>query len=479
MKKDKLLHLFFSLSPKEVKALKTFVVGRKPEKISHLVEFLAKIKKKEEDQNFEKIRQKAFKKLFPNQKDNTQNFRRLVADTLSILNDFLALQQTREDPEIRRELLREQYKNRLLSDLYESTLEYDIKQLKEQPDRDFHHYNSMSKLLNDRVYYKRPVRDGLESMEEDLLEIDKSVDMSFLITKLHHACHMKMRQLIMNLPSRSSLLNDAFYNYIKPYENDPVINLYLAILKLADTQNEEDYHKVKSKWKERLHLLSENLKLQTSTFLVNLCWFAVDPNIRLTEMYKLYRFSIQQKLLVNSGYINLVNFNNYIELCSSLGKYDEVRAFIKEYLPFLREGKDHIQNIQNLYESILLFGEQKYDDALLKSFHLQFHHHSFGLRSYVLIIRCLYELKKEKSLEELETRCTAFKQYLHRKYKEGFIPKATYDGNVNFTKIVLLLPNASTSKFAPISPDQLKEKMEAMSYIISRSWLLEKIEALP
>lgn len=478
MKKGKLLHLFYSLSPKEVKAFKTFAAGRKPEKISQLVEFLAKSKKKEDDQDLEKIRQKAFKKLFPNQKENTQNFRRLVADALSLLNDFLVLQQTNQDPEMRREILREQYKNRLLSDLYEATLEQEIKRIKERPDRDSDHHNTMVKLLNDRVYYKRPIKDGLNDMTEDLVNIDRSLNMSFLLSKLHHACHLKMRDMILNSKDTAAPLNNAFYTFLKPFEQDPVINLYLGFMRLVDNPNEEHYFSLKSKWKERLYLLSDSRKLQTSSFMINVCWYSIDQSNRLIEIYDLYKFSLEKKILVHSGYINLSNFNNYIDICASLGKFDELRAFIAEYLPFLREGIDHKKNIQNLYESMLLFGEQKYEEALLKSFHLQFHHYTFGLRSYVLIIRCLYQLKKEHSLEELETRCTAFKQYLHRKHKEGFISKEIYDANVNFTKIVLLLPNTSTSKFALISPDQLKEKLEAMTFLVSRSWLLEKIDDL-
>lgn len=478
MKKDKLFHLFYSLSPREVKAFKTYVIGRKPQKISSLVEILAKNKTTEDDQNHEKIRQKAFKKLFPNDKNNTQNYRRLVTDTLSLLCDFLILQQTKSDPATRQGLLREQYKNRTLPDLFEATLSDGIKRLKEQPEKDFTHYNALTKLLNEKIFYQKGIYEETEAFEEALTGIQHALDMGYFISKLHYACQIKIWRIISNLPSIKFELEEAFYKHLQPYTKDPVIIFFTRTLQLAEDPNKEDYLNLKAHWIKHLDLFSENLKLQTFIYLTNLCWFSINQNDRVQAIYDLYSFAVEKKLLLNSGYISTHYFNNYIDICTSLKKYDEIRAFIKEYVPYLRESKDEKKNIQNLYDAFLLFGIQEYDQALMQSSILQFKHFSFGLRSYVLVIKCLYETKKAAGLEEIDTRCTAFKQYLHRKYKEGHINKLQYDSNVNFTKIVLLLPSTSSSRFATVSPDQLLEKIEAMDYLVSKAWLLEKVEEL-
>jgi len=254
--------------------------------------------------------------------------------------------------------------------------------------------------------------------------------------------------------------------------------LYIDILQLTDHPDEDGYYRLKSQWIEKFNLLSENLNLQAFTTLSSLGGSCVPPSKRIQVFYDLYTFAVQEKILINSGYIGMAKFNNMVEIGTSLKEFDAVRTFIKEHISYLRVGQDQLKNVQNLYESMLLFGEGKFEAAHLKSNYLQFSHYSFGLRSYVLVMKCLYETKKEDSLQELAVRSTAFKQYLHRKHKEGIINKQKYTENMNFTKIVNLLPLTSTSRYATVSPDELLEKIDGMTHLIGRSWLLEKIEAL-
>lgn len=478
MKKDKLFHLFYSLSAKEVKAFRTFVIGRKPEKISRLVEELAKNKKKEDNPDFEKYRQKAFKKLFPNQKNNTQNFRRLITDTLTLLNDFLVIQESKENLATRQRLLEEQYKNRTLSDLFEASLEDSLKRLEDQEIRDFHYHNAKVELLNDIFFFKRVPKDGLQIFEKHLVDIDQAVDLSYFITKLHYASQAKMRKVVFNLPGSVFELNEAFFSYVKPFQDHPIIALYLKIYRLLDHPNEADWMDLRTHWFEHFKLLSHPIKGQTYTLLKNLCVFSMPKEKLMTTMFDFYNFALENKLLVHSGYITSTSFTSYVDLGTNLKKYKEVRSFINENIVHLREGPTEKANLQNLYESFFLFGEGKFDEALLKSSMIQYNNKTYGLRSYILIIKCLYETQKEDSHPDLEVRCKAFKQYLSRRYKEGVLSKFKHDENVNFTKIVLQLPLTSTSKFAKITPDQLTEKLEAMPQVVSRTWLLEKIGEL-
>jgi len=102
----------------------------------------------------------------------------------------------------------------------------------------------------------------------------------------------------------------------------------------------------------------------------------------------------------------------------------------------------------------------------------------YGIRSYLLTTKCIYELKKEESYQELEKKCKSFKQYLHRKLKDKEINKRLYDIHIGFIKIVLLLPRTSSSKYAQTTKGNLLEKVKATQSLMSHAWLLEKIEAL-
>jgi len=476
MKKDKLFHLFYTLTPKEVKAFKTFVIGRKPAKINSLVEFLAKHKPNEYN-NFEKIKQKACTKLFPNKENNSQNFRRLIADTLPLLNDFLILQETKANPALRRELLQEQYKNRTLSDLLEAAFIENTKLLNENPERDFHHYDAKVKLLNESFFYTRYSKTYNEDRLIELIELQNDLDLGYVIAKLHYRIHQIIHHLVTGNPFDINSVQQK-HEFFKLFEDHPVVHLFTEILRLALDPNEENYFQLKSLWLKRSHLLSQNLKLQYLGKMVNLAWFSLNQNIRIKEIFELYGYGIEAKLLLNSGYINNNVFNSIIDIGTSLKEFDKVRVFVKEYLPFLREGPDQKENVNNLYEAFLLFSEGKYEKAFLKSNLLQFSHHSYGLRSYVLIIKCLYETKKVDSYLEIEARGTAFRQYLQRKLKQADIVKELYDANVNFIKIASQLPLASSSKFAKVRPEELIKKTKAMQRIVSRPWLLEKLEEL-
>ncbi len=474
MKKDKLFHLFYSLTPKEVKAFKTFIIGRKPAAISSLVEILSKSKQK--DLDFEKIRQKAFKKLFP--LDKEQNFRRLMADTLHLLNDFLILAETNANPILRKQLLLEQYKNRTQTTLFQGTVQEIKKELSNNPTRDFHYHQANVNLLNDIYFYERSNKQKERNRQRELLDLHKEMDLSYLKAKLHYAIQLKVLEKITGSNPVSSTGDQLLIQQNPAFEDDPVVRFYQDIINLIDHPNDEDFSRLKSDWFEIEEQFSKNLKIQLFVILINLSWYSQDSEMRVKTAFELYGYAFKTKLLVNAGYVDPIHINNVVDAGISIKEYDKVRAIIRENIPLLREGPDQKENIRNLYESFLLFGEGRFEEALSKANVLQFSHYSYGIRSYVLEIKCLYETKRSNGFEAINTRCKAYKQYLLRKKKEGFLNKEKYEENLNFMKITCQLPFASASKFAKISQEELREKTKAISPIISRTWLLEKIDEL-
>ncbi len=478
MKRNKLFHIFYTLSPKEIKDLKIFVCGHKPATIATVVDFLAANRAKFEPENFEELRIKASKKLSLQGPKNDQKLRRLFADTMQLLNDFLMFREVKTNRPIAQQLLQEQYKYRLLHPYYETSIKESINELTANIVRDFNYHQKMFRLRKETYFYLNPTKITEINAIRELEGIHHHLDLDYLLTKLHYIVQVKIAQLVQEQETTKGTLDLVLPNTDR-FANNVLVLFYLEFVALIDHPQEAGFLKLKSTWLEIENKFSTDVRYQLFYQLINMAWFSCVGAKRTTEIFKILVHGFEEEILVNAGYLETNMFNNFVDIGCSLKEFKKVTAFIEKCIPYLRAGRDKKENITRLYEAFLLFGEGQFDEALLKTNFVEFSDPSYGLRAYPLVIKCLYETKKSKGFEEIETRCNAYKQYLHRKHKQGFINKLSREENLNFMKIVRQLPNASSSKYARISPDMLLEQTKTMQRLINRAWLLEKINALP
>jgi len=194
------------------------------------------------------------------------------------------------------------------------------------------------------------------------------------------------------------------------------------------------------------------------------------------KLFMLYKKGLENGILLFNNQISSNHFTNLVDIGIILKKSEEVRSLIKQHLKHLNVKEENRHNIETLFEAFLENANKNYSKVLQQLSYLEFEDYSFGFRAYKLLIISLYETRKSNGYEVLEARCEAFKQYVQRKYKEGYINIEQKEERLNFIKIVKLLPAAG--RYSKNNPEVLLKKLEAMPRVLNRTWLLEKINEL-
>gem|GEM_PF-3544789 len=476
MKRNKLFLLLASLSPKEMRQFRKLVVREGTPPMIKLLDFLDHNIKAYDPHSYNELRERALKKISKSVPTD-QNKRRLLSAVNQLLDTFLIQQELSENEQTTQALLQNQYLKRRLYNLYASSHESAQTRHLQQPIRDFNFEQGQLKYSHN-AYYNITNKYKEKDILNGLKAIHKHLDLGFVMAKLHYACEVKMVQLVRGESFPIELL-DKILASIKDnaYFSNPIIQFYQDILNLIEQPTLESYQLLKQKWLELMPLFNKDLQHHLFIIMLNLAWFSSNEH-RTEEMFQLYEFGLTTGLLTIHRKIGTSHFNNIVDLGSSLGKFSEIRSFVIKYSPHLDVSEDKTENIKTLYEAFILFGEGKHEESLKQSIFLEFNDVSYGLRAYLLMLKCLYESKKSKGFKEIEMRAEAFKQYLQRKFKQGMLNKQTKQENLNFIKLIRLLPLASASRFANINQQDLLKKLQGMPQVVSRNWLLKKIEQL-
>lgn len=477
MIKNKFFRLFNTLTPKETKALKEFTSIYGSTDTIKLIDYLAKKKPSSKPIDPDIQREKTLNKLFPSAKVNDQKRRRILAHASQIVVDFLKVDELKSDTFVGEELLRAQLKKRNLNDFYLASLRSTERELTDNPNRDFYHYEQMIRLRHQFFFNVQTNKYKEKDLLDDLDAIHNDLDNGYILAKLHYSLQSQIIKMIRGENRDKGQINVAA-ELAKEKINEPLIKLYYQLICFIGQPESVMIKEAKALFFKHSKELHQELQAQLLVVFINLTYLNPEEENMNASLWELYFFGVESQLFLTPGGFEASHFNNIIALGSSLKKFDFIRKFIAEYFPHLRMERDARNNVKTYYEASLLFSEGKYDEALLHLHYLEFNDFSYGLRAYLLIIKSLYESKKTKSYKELDTRCDSFKQYIHRKFKQGFINKTSREENLNFIKIARQLPFASSSKFARISTTELKEKVKAMTRVVNRPWLLEKIEQL-
>ncbi len=482
MKRNKLFIVFASLTKLELNHFKKYISyplynTQKP--LITLVNFLGKELVGTTIEDYDGLREKAFKKMYPKKPYNGLKMRQMIAGVYALLSDFLVQEELKLEKELNATVLSKSLRRRRLSDLYLASLTQKQRNLEKTTTRDFYYFQNIVQLQHDLYYYPSANKYAEKNPLSALAKIHSDLDTGYVLTKLHHACQVIVIQRFRGQTREVLFLEEVLAMARKEsFANNELVQLYLQFIALLQDTTEEGYNKVKKNFFELIPLMNKEVQFHLFVLLINLTWLAVEPSKIARVAFELYAEGLEMELVMDGGIMGASHFNNIVDIGCSLGEFERIRIFISKYLPYLDLGEDKLENVKNLFESFLCFGEGEFAKALLNLNYLEFGDFTYGFRAYLLTIKSLYETKKEKGYKEIETNSEAFKQYIKRKYKQGFISAPMREDNLNFIKIANQLPFASRSKFAKITHEDLKNKLLSMERVLSRNWLQEKIEAL-
>lgn len=405
-------------------------------------------------------------KLGQKGKYNDARIRSWQAGLLNLFEEFLAQEFFNERKALKSYYLLESIHKSKIASLYNSSIK-------------LARVNSARALLKDSNYYLNEYLTEFkihEIQQKELKRFEKwnmeyisdSLDKFFIIEKLKVFSKALSHQSFINESYKIRFI-DTIENFItnEELENNPIISLYYYNLKLLTQKDIEEYF-----FKYKILLLKHfnDLYLKEGFELlfdaINYCIRKLNSgdNKYLEEVFELYKFAIDNEILIRSGEFVHWDYKNIISIGLRLMKFNWVSHFIEDYkdkIDTLHRNNAYYYNLSNLF-----FYRKEYNKVLNTLQKVNYDDLTYSLDARTLQVATFFELDE---LDALTSALDSFQAFIKRK---NFLSEATQRPYINFIKytkkIISSYDNSNLLK--------LKQVLINTSGIVNKQWLLQKIE---
>ena len=341
------------------------------------------------------------------------------------------------------------------------------KKLERYPFRDAEYYYQLYRMADiANMYFDNQ---KIRKYDEALQLASDNLDLFFLSSKLKYSCEMLDRRRILSSDYHTRMLGEIL-SYIegKPYEQIPSIYIYYLILLTLTKENvDEPFDRLKGMLdRHALHFNIEELK-RIYLHAINFCIQRIRMGERkyIGECLNLYIQGIEQKVMLENGYISPWTFKNIIKLALQIKGFDWTENFIlNNQTNLATEFRNDVlhYNLADLY-----LHKQDYSSAQQSLIRVGYSDIHMLLDSKIMLLRIYYETDEEEALLAL---IASFNILLKRNKHISNNVRLTYQ---NFLQIL----HGLVKKDKKLIPE-LRTKMNDTQLLTSRSWLMQKINEL-
>ncbi len=478
MQKSKLIELLKGLNASEVKDFGRYVESPFFNKNQNLVLLYQYIVKSFPDYEAKRLNKETIlKKVFPNLKaTQTKRLSYFASDLIKLLEDYMIWVENQKNDADREIRLIEAYKNRKLDQFFWRSTDKLKTELEKKLHRDINYYYQLFRInhisfaqLGTLQRNKKQV--GL--FEETL----NALDIFYFAMKLKYAC--SMNSLKGTLPETTTIhLLDPIVDLTKQeaFNKNKILDIYnnFYLFNQADISIEEkkkQYFQLKDLTLNNVKLLSKSEQQSMFIMLLNYCIKkkAKGDTTFLRESFELYKFSADNEILFEDGYIySPITFFNTVMAACIADEHEWARVFMQKYKYKLNE--DEGENIYNLSEAFWYSHTKNFDATLDILRKVEFKHHYYAVTAKYLITICYFELKDEYSLmNHLE----AFRAFARRHTEMSDFLKESLLKFISFSSKVYKAIHLSKH-----GKEKLLTELSNEKNVAYRSWLNEKIEEI-
>jgi hypothetical protein len=204
--------------------------------------------------------------------------------------------------------------------------------------------------------------------------------------------------------------------------------------------------------------------------------FAIRKVTEGDDEYTRELFDIHQGMLTNDvfsmhqngGYMSHIVYKNIVSNSLKLKKFEWTRNFINDYKGFIIP--EHRDNAYYYALAKLGFEERSFGEALEYLSRVNYEDLLYKIEIKILIIKIYYELKMEEQVHEV---IDSFRHFLYQKKLYSQMIESSH----NFIKIIRKILKLSSSPDEN-EAEKLKAEIASAKNLVSRHWLLEKIDGL-
>jgi len=466
MRKRSFFVLFSSLSYKERKGLRQFLLSPYHNKREELVTFhdlleeMVAINLIEEDETL------VYKALFPKETYDDLKFRHTLSHYKKAIEQFLISEDWNEDAFDRTIRLAKIFRKKELNGLYEKQMRQSFKYLEQEPYRDLdHHYSKYRLYLEEYEYAHRTRRGGSMYLQEQT----DALTIFYMSGILRQSCIIMSHQNL-NAREYDQKLLDVVIAEVKSgsYLEEPAIAIYYySLMALQDPTREGDF-KMVCKIIDKSWEVFGAMEIRDIYILaINYCIRRLNKGDRdyIRIGFELYRSGLERKCLLDNKHISPFAYKNVLMLGMSLEEHQWVEYFLYEYKKYL--APEIRENTFNYNLAIYYFRKPDYDQAMELLQTVDFKDVLNNLDARRMLLRIYYEMG---AYDALDSHLDSFRQYISRQKELGY-HRGAYLNLIKYVKKTL-----STNLRNKDKKESLKKEMLAVEAFAEKDWLLEQLQ---
>ncbi len=470
MPREKLHKILQHLSDEEISDFKSRLMGQfKPgTKMVKLFKYLYKFYPDFDDEKALR-RELVFRKVFGNETFNRSKLAEVGSRLIRQVERFLIDKEVEEIALLRDTLLCQTLKRRGADELFGLYYRKTSRAVSKKSILGREDYHALFKLTN-QVSFHRSTEKFTSDYGQHLLDSSTQLDYYYLCNKLHIACEFVSSGVIITHDYPSNIVSILKKIIGEHTELPTVIRWYLDILYLFEKNDESLY------WKLKSELLVENIPISKEEhynfigFLINYCNKAhrTNPNISLTtELAELYKFMVQEMLIIEDGYISSVNYHNLITILIAAKETGHAKEMLK-LSKYLKPDEDK-GNGALLAAALIDFAEKKYKATAQKLVQVKFKDLTYSLIARCLILKTYYELGEYTDV--IREARNARRSIKTMDLSDGYIM-----ANNNFFDFVSEL--SQSQKYNAPPAYVLSNTFNNYSPLVYREWCQQKLDEL-
>lgn len=404
-----------------------------------------------------------FARTYPEQSYDDLKLRASMNDLQELIESFLLIRDLAGNTLSRQLAISRIYQERQLDKHFRFAHRKLQLQLEGEPWRNADHFQTALDAKVQKLLFESKKR---RTGELHLQQVSDSIDQVYLIQKLRYACTQLSHQAVYSTIYDFGLLPHLIDQIpSSSYYKTPAVAIYFHCYKFLSEAYSNDHY----------HLFSQLFFREASSFpsteRKGLYQLALNFCIRrhnqgeidyTREAWRLYRFALDQGLLLEQDQFSRFSFNNIVGIAIKLAELDWVEAFIEEFSQHI--ASEYRSSTLALNQARLAFAQRRFSAALPFLQEVNRQDLINNLISRSLLIKVFYETE---ALTALHAQLDSFEQLLRRKDVSPFHRR-------NFGVFIRLLRRQlDLAPYDDSGKQQLLDSIIASPELSEKDWLLE------
>lgn len=420
--------------------------------------------------------QNLWSQLFGSLTYNNQKFLKLNSDLTKLLENFLAHKELEDSLSFKVNFTVEGAKKRQLTNLYNSIIGSIQRLSQNEMNQSYEFY--LSRYMQEKNLFslrseneKKNERTEIDT-QINIKEISDSLDYFYISEKLRQYCTLlswkKMYKLDIPVSNMDFVLDTA---QKEPYKSIPPISIYYKMfLTYEDESNTENYYRLRREIDEYMHIFPIEEQKDIYSTLLSYCINKTNKNQEAfyEELFDVYKSGLKNNILIVNHRLSVSDYRNIGFIALRIREFSWAENFIYDYATYLDE--KYRNNAVEFSLARLEFYRKNYGKVLEHLYKVNYEDVWYNINAKTLQIASYYELDEFDALESL---LQSFRMFIRREKSLSAARKNHYLNLIKYTQALIRIYPKDKDKLT-----RLREEISATQGIVSKPWLLEKIDEL-